>query len=52
MRHIPLGRSRWSSGYHTHLWIRGSWVRWIFSERKNPEYDFLWKGRKAVGPVS
>ena len=23
-----------------------------FSERKNPEYDFLWKGSKAVGPVS
>ena len=26
--------------------------RWIFSERKNPEYDFLRKGTKAVGPVS
>ena len=26
--------------------------RWIFSERKNPEYDFLRKGSKAVGPVS
>ena len=26
--------------------------RWIFSERKNPEYDFLQKGSKAVGPVS
>ena len=25
--------------------------RWIFSERKNPEYVFLWKGSKAVGPV-
>ena len=25
--------------------------RWIFSERKNPEYDFLWKGSKAVGPL-
>ena len=24
----------------------------FFSERKNPEYDFLWKGSKAVGPVS
>ena len=23
-----------------------------FSERKNPEYDFLRKGSKAVGPVS
>ena len=26
--------------------------RWIFSERKNPEYDFLRKGSKAVGPLS
>ena len=26
--------------------------RWIFSERKNPEYDFLRNGSKAVGPVS
>ena len=26
--------------------------RWIFSERKNPEYDFLRKGSKAVGPES
>ena len=26
--------------------------RWISSERKNPEYDFLRKGSKAVGPVS
>ena len=26
--------------------------RWIFSERKNPEYDFLRKGSKTVGPVS
>ena len=26
--------------------------RWNFSERKNPEYDFLRKGRNAVGPVS
>ena len=23
--------------------------RWIFSERKSPEYDFLRKGSKAVG---
>ena len=23
-----------------------------FSERKNPEYDFLRKGSKAMGPVS
>ena len=28
------------------------WVRWMFSERKNPQYDFLRKGSKAVGPVS
>ena len=26
--------------------------RWIFSERKHPEYDFLRKGSKAVSPVS
>ena len=26
--------------------------RWIFSERKNPEYDFPVKERKAEGPVS
>ena len=26
--------------------------RWIFSERKNLEYDFLRKGSKAVGLVS
>ena len=24
----------------------------FFSERKNPEYDFLQKGSKAVGPMS
>ena len=24
----------------------------FFSERKNPDYDFLQKGSKAVGPVS
>ena len=24
----------------------------FFSDRKNPEYDFLWKGSKVVGPVS
>ena len=33
------GLLRWSSGYHTHLWIRGSWVRsgrgrWIFQSVK------------------
>ena len=26
--------------------------RWNFSERKNPECDFLRMGSKAVGPVS
>ena len=26
--------------------------RLIFSERKNPEYDFLQKGSKAEGPMS
>ena len=26
--------------------------RWILSERKNPEYNFLRKGSKAVGNVS
>ena len=26
--------------------------RWIFSESKNPEYDSLRKGSKAMGPVS
>ena len=47
-------RPRWSRGSYTRHWIRGSWVqtRWIFSERKNPEYDFLRKGRKAVRPLS
>ena len=26
--------------------------QWICSERINPEYDFLWKGSNAVGPMS
>ena len=26
--------------------------QWIFSERENPEYDFLQKESKAVGPMS
>ena len=26
--------------------------KWIFSERRNPEYDFLRKGSKAMGLVS
>ena len=25
--------------------------RWVFPDRKNPEYDFLRKGSKVVGPV-
>ena len=44
-------RPRWSNGSE----VRGfdpSRGRWIFSVRKNPEYDFLRKGSKAVGPVS
>ena len=32
--------------------FKSSQGRWIFSEPKNPEYDFLWKGSKAVDPVS
>ena len=48
-------RPRWSSGYHTRLWIQGSRIRsrpgsMDFSECKNPEYDFLRKGSKAMGP--
>ena len=31
--------------------FKPDWGRWIFSEHKNPEYDFLWKGSKAMGPV-
>ena len=34
--------------------VRGfkpGWGRWIFSERKNSNYDFLRKGSKVVGPV-
>ena len=29
--------------------FKPSWGRWIFSEHKNPEYDFLRKESKAVG---
>ena len=52
-----IGRPRWSRGYHTRYWIGGSRVqtrpeRWIFSKRKNPEYEFLRKGSKAVNPLS
>ena len=48
-------RLRWSRGYHTRHWTRGSRVltrAWSmdFLERKSPEYDFLRKGSKAVGP--
>ena len=52
------GQPRWFHGYHTRHWIRGSLVQTrpgpmdFFSEGENPEYDFLWKGSKAVGPVS
>ena len=49
--------TRWSRGYHTRHWIRGSRVQtqpgsMDFSERKNLEYDVLRKGSKAMGPVS
>jgi hypothetical protein len=26
--------------------------RWIFKGDKNPEHHFLWRGSKAVGPMS
>ena len=50
----PVYRPRWSSGYHTRLWIRGSLVRsrpgsMEFFRAKKTEYDFLRKGSKAVG---
>ena len=35
--------------------VRGfkpGWGHRIFSERKNPEYDFLRKGSRTLGPVS
>ena len=52
IKHITECRPRWSSGYHTRLWIRGSWIRqWIFSERKILEYDFLQKRSKVMGAV-
>ena len=38
-----------ASGSEVHEFDSGR-GRWIFSERKNPEYDFLRKGSKAVGP--
>ena len=43
---IPLASRSEVRGYDSG---RG---RWIFSERKNLEYDFLRKVSKAVGPVS
>ena len=51
-----LCRPQWSRGYHTRHWIRGSRVQTQpelvdFSERKNPENDFLQKGSKAMGPA-
>ena len=47
---------RCSSSYTRH-WIRGSRIEtrpgsMDFSERKNPESDFLRKGSKVAGPVS
>jgi hypothetical protein len=26
--------------------------RWIFKGDKNPEHNFLWRGNKAIGPMS
>ena len=48
---------RLSRGYHTRHWIRSSRVQtrpgsMDFSERKNPKYNFLQKGSKAVAPMS
>ena len=48
-------RPQWFSGHHTRHWIRRSRVQtrpgWMdFSEHKNPQYDFLRKGSKAIGP--
>ena len=40
-----------ASGTEVHGFHPGR-CRWILSERKNPEYDFLRKGSKALGPVS
>ena len=37
-----------ASGSEVHGFDRGR-GRWISSERKNPEFDFLQKGSKAVG---
>ena len=37
---------------HALYGIKPGWGQWIFSEHKNPEYDFLQKGNKAIGPVS
>ena len=46
-------RPRWSSGYHTRLWIRGSRVRsrpgsMGFSERKNPSEGKWSRGSRVV----
>ena len=40
-----------ATGSEVH-WFKPVRGRWIFLEHKNPEYDFLRKGSKAVGPVS
>ena len=32
-------------------WFDSGRGRWIISDRKNPEYDFLRKGSKALSPV-
>ena len=57
---LPKGRSVDPGGLGVIILASGTEVRgfdigrgrWIFSERKNPQYDFLRKGSKGVGPVS
>ena len=61
------GNGRFWNIHRTHpIWVHGIKIssgsevrgfkpgrgRWIFSERKNPEYDFVRKGSKAVGPAA
>ena len=46
-----LGAIILASGSEVHGFDHGQ-GRWIFSDRKNPEYDFLRKGSKAMGPMS
>ena len=57
MKCLSKSSSSASRGYHTRHGIRGSRVQtrpgsMDFSERENPEYDFLTKGSKALAAVS